>query len=106
MVKCAVGLMVAVVAALFAGPSSAGAFSTRPSSSLEVDVTLTAREAFLVMTDFIWRFAQSAGDDLITLLGDTELEADGQPSDAASWEDWMASVSRIRDGDPPRSGAR
>ena len=27
-----------------------------------------------VRSDYIWRYAQSAGDALITLLGDTELE--------------------------------
>jgi|GEM_PF-2151813 len=63
---------------------------------------ITSREAFLAMTDFIWRFAQRAGDDLTTLIGDTELAADGGPFDAAAWDDWQASVARIRAGKPPR----
>ena len=63
---------------------------------------LTAREAFLVMSDYIWRYAQQAGDDLITLLGDTELEPDGMPGDPAAWDDWIASVERIRSGKQPR----
>lgn len=55
------------------------------------------------MSDYIWRYAQLAGDDLITLLGDTELEADGQSTDPAAWEDWIASVERIKAGQPPRA---
>lgn len=70
----------------------------RPSA----EPSLTVRESFLVMSDYIWRYAQLAGDDLITLLGDTELEADGQPTDPAAWEDWIASVERIKAGQPPR----
>jgi hypothetical protein len=66
-------------------------------------VALTPREAFLVMTDYIWRYAQSAGDDLITLLGDTTLESDGEPTDPAAWTDWLKSVERVRSGLPPRS---
>ena len=69
----------------------------------ESQPTLTAREAFLVMSDFIWHYAQSAGDDLITLIGDTALEADGQPTDPAAWDDWIASVGRIKSGSRPRS---
>ena len=64
---------------------------------------LSAREAFLVMSNFIWEYAQRAGDDLITLLGDTDLEANGQPTDLAAWEDWLESIKRIKSGLPPRS---
>jgi len=66
---------------------------------------LTVREAFLAMSDFIWRYAQSAGDDLVTLLGDTELLDDGEPTDPAAWIDWMRSVERIKAGLPPRAAA-
>jgi len=64
--------------------------------------TLSLREAFLTMSDFIWRFAQRAGDDLLTLIGDTGLESDGQPTDPAAWEDWIDSAARIKSGRPPR----
>lgn len=64
---------------------------------------LTPRQAFLAMTDFIWEFAQRAGDDLITLIGDTGIEADGGPTDPAAWDDWLASVAKIRSGKAPRS---
>lgn len=66
------------------------------------DDMLTTRQAFLAMTDFIWEFAQRAGDDLITLLGDTGIEADGGPTDPAAWDDWLASVAKIRAGRAPR----
>jgi hypothetical protein len=74
-------------------------------SSDKDDLTLTVGEAFLAMSDFIWRYAESAGDDLITLLGDTELLADGQPTDPAAWEDWVRSVQRIKAGLQPRADA-
>jgi hypothetical protein len=74
-----------------------------PDSPEPEPVVLTEREAFLVMTDYIWRYAQSAGDDLITLLGDTAIQADGGPTDPAAWSDWRASVDRIRKGHRPRS---
>lgn len=65
--------------------------------------TLTLRESFLAMTDFIWQFAMRAGDDLMTLIGDTGIEADGGPTDPAAWDDWLASVAKIRAGKEPRS---
>lgn len=65
---------------------------------------ISTREAFLAMSDFLWEYANRAGDDLLTLIGDTDLEADRQPTDPAAWSDWLASVERIRAGNPPRSG--
>ncbi len=65
-------------------------------------VLLTPREAFLAMADFIWEFGQRAGDDLMTLIGDTVIESDGQPADPAAWDDWLRSVSKIRSGKAPR----
>jgi hypothetical protein len=57
------------------------------------------------MTDYIWRFSLVAGDDLVTLLSDTEIEEDGRPSDPAAWDDWLASVARIKAGRSPRDGS-
>ena len=76
--------------------------SSVPSSPVDAGDLLTAREAFLAMTDFIWEFAQRAGDDLLTLIGDTDLEADGGPTDPAAWQDWLVSVAKIKAGKPPR----
>lgn len=72
--------------------------------TLEVGM-LTTWEAFLVMSDFIWEYAKRVGEgDLYTLIGDTDLlESDGQPTDPAAWDDWLASVAKIRAGRAPRS---
>lgn len=74
-----------------------------PPDSTTGEQMLTSREAFLAMTDYVWQFAQRAGDDLMTLIGDTGIEADGGPTDPAAWDDWLASVARIRAGKAPRS---
>lgn len=74
-----------------------------PDSKAPDDDLLTPHQAFLAMTDFIWEFAQRAGDDLLTLIGDTGIEADGGPTDPAAWDDWVASVAKIRAGKAPRS---
>jgi hypothetical protein len=69
----------------------------------EDDSSITVRQAFLALSDYVWRFAQSAGDDLLTLLGDTGIEPDGGPTDPAAWDDWLISVERIRRGEEPRT---
>jgi hypothetical protein len=63
---------------------------------------LTERQAFQAMAEFLWQYARSAGDDLITLLGDIGLEADGRPTDPAAWEDWLECVRHVKAGRPPR----
>ena len=63
---------------------------------------ISTRQAFLAMTDFVWQFAQRAGDDLLTLIGDTGIESDGGPTDPAAWDDWLDSVAKIMAGKPPR----
>lgn len=73
-----------------------------PDNQQVADELLTPRQAFLAMTDFIGAFAQRAGDDLITLIGDTGIEADGSPTDPAAWDDWLPSVAKIRSGRAPR----
>ena len=64
--------------------------------------TLTEQQAFQAMAEFLWQYARRAGDDLITLLGDIELEPDGRPTDPAAWHDWMECVAHVRAGLPPR----
>ncbi|GAA5018894.1 hypothetical protein GCM10023317_60730 [Actinopolymorpha pittospori] len=86
------------------GEIATGGLMSSPESSLPPDQELlTSRQAFLAMSDFIWQFAQRAGDDLLTLIGDTTLEADGGPTDPAAWDDWLASVAKIKAGKTPRS---
>ena len=75
-----------------------------PDSNDTSSDSLSPREAFLAMSDFLWHYAERAGDDLITLLGDTAIEADGGPTDAAAWDDWLDSVTRIKAGTLPRGG--
>lgn len=59
-----------------------------PSSPL-----LSSRQAFLAMSEFIWRYAQSAGDDLLTLIGDAAIERDGCPTEPAASTDWLDSIT-------------
>lgn len=60
--------------------------------------SMNEREAFEVMSKFLWQFANRAGDDLLTLLGDIHMEADGRPTDPAAWSDWMACVRAVKEG--------
>ena len=62
----------------------------------ESPIYLTEREAFAAMSLFINRFADRAGDDLLTLLGDLAVMPDGGPFDPAAWEDWLSCVRSIR----------
>jgi hypothetical protein len=57
---------------------------------------LTEREAFAAMSLFLNRFAERAGDDLLTLLGDLALMPDGGPFDPAAWEDWLSCIRSVR----------
>jgi hypothetical protein len=57
---------------------------------------LSDREAFEAMSLFLNRYAEQAGDDLITLLGDLQLMDDGAPTDAAAWSDWISCVSDVK----------
>ena len=75
-------------------------------STCDEGPTLSPRDAFLAMAEFVWRYGQLAGDDLITLIGDTGIEPDGMPTDPAAWEDWLACVAWIRAGNAPRSTPR
>lgn len=73
-----------------------------PDDSPALRKELTDRQAFLAMSEFLWQYARRAGDDLITLLGDIELEPDGRPTDPAAWDDWLECVRRVKAGLPPR----
>ena len=69
-----------------------------------VELPLTSRQAFLAMSEFVWRFACRAGDDLLTLVGDTELMGDGEPTDPAAWDDWGECVRAVLRGGALRQG--
>lgn len=59
--------------------------------------TLNEHEAFAALTLFLNRFAERAGDDLLTLLGDITLRPGGGTFDPAAWDDWMECVRDIVD---------
>ncbi|RAO60017.1 hypothetical protein [Micromonospora saelicesensis] len=68
--------------------------------------SMDEREAFLAMSRFVWQFANRAGDDLLTLLGDIGIEADGGTADPAAWNDWLACVRSVLDGaEDPAGGS-
>jgi len=54
-------------------------------------------EGFQAMSNFLWQYADRAGDDLLTLLGDIHIEADGGPTDPAAWSDWLACVQAVKE---------
>jgi len=68
----------------------------------DASVGLSVQQAFQVMTEFLWKYARQAGDDLVTLLGDIELESYGSPTDPAAWEDWLECVDHVKAGLRPR----
>lgn len=57
------------------------------------------REAFVAMSRFVWQFANRAGDDLLTLLGDIGIEADGGTTDPAAWNDRPEYGRQRREGE-------
>jgi hypothetical protein len=61
---------------------------------------LSEQEAFRAMSLFLDQFAERAGDDLLTLLGDITLRPDGGTFDPAAWDDWMACVRTVK-GEAP-----
>ncbi len=60
---------------------------------------MSEREAFLAMSKFLWQFANRAGDDLLTLLGDIEITSDGRTNDPAAWNDWISCVQAVKESD-------
>jgi hypothetical protein len=58
--------------------------------------TLTSREAYLAMFDFLERLYElTKWDDIGAILGSMRLLADGRPADNAYADDWKDSVARI-----------
>ena len=73
-----------------------------PPDDLSQQPMLTRQQAFQVMAEFLWQYARRAGDDLLTLLGDIELESDGGTADPAAWYDWIECVAHVTAGLPAR----
>jgi hypothetical protein len=57
---------------------------------------LSEFEAFKAMTLFLNQFADRAGDDLLTLLGDITTDSEGCTFDPAAWEDWIECVRAVK----------
>jgi hypothetical protein len=58
---------------------------------------LSDREAFDAMSLFLNQYAERAGDDLLTLLGDISMmKSDDMPTDPAAWTDWLACVAEVK----------
>jgi hypothetical protein len=68
--------------------------------------SMDEREAFVATSRFVGQFANRAGDDLLTLLGDIGIQADGGTTDSAAWNDWLACVRSVADGaEHPAAGS-
>ena len=68
-----------------------------PSDPWEIRMyELDEHEAFRVMSMFISRFAEQAGDDLLTLMSDITIRPDGGTFDPAAWSDWMSCVETVK----------
>ncbi len=57
---------------------------------------LNEHDAFQAVTLFFDQFAERAGDDLFTLLGDIAGRPDGGTFDPAAWGDWIACVRQVK----------
>jgi hypothetical protein len=58
------------------------------------------------MSLFLNRYAEQAGDDLVTLLGDLQLMEDGEPTNPAAWSDWLSCVSDVSNAGSSNSRQR
>lgn len=65
------------------------------------EFVLDEREAFAVMSLFVNRFAERAGDDLATLVTDIRVMGDGVTWDPAAWADWLDCVRDVKAGGGP-----
>jgi hypothetical protein len=57
---------------------------------------LDEHEAFNAMRMFIQQFAETAGDDLLTLMADITARPDGGPFDPAAWTDWIRCMEAVK----------
>ena len=61
-------------------------------------VPLTAAEGFLAMHSFLAAFCarlNPPSGDLVTIVSDTEIEADKMSSDPAALSDWLRAVNQV-----------
>ncbi len=60
---------------------------------------LNEKQALRAMIHFVDQFADRAGDDLATLVGDIYLDDHGHTFDPAAWDDWLDCVKRVVEED-------
>jgi len=61
-------------------------------------VSLTAAEAFLALHRFLVAFCgrlNPPSGDLVTIVSDTDIEADKMSSDPAALSDWLHAVNQV-----------
>ena len=62
-------------------------------------VTITERQGFLAMGEFLREFYLRTDGDFPILITDITIDRDGQPMDPAAWEDWMAACRKVLAGE-------
>ncbi|MEO1211089.1 MAG: hypothetical protein AAFX78_16305 [Cyanobacteria bacterium J06638_20] len=61
---------------------------------------LNEKDAYLAMFSFLENlYKRTKSDDLGGLLGGMSLLEDGSPADPAMWNDWLASLERLQNGE-------
>lgn len=64
---------------------------------------ISLEDGYLAMQAYLDTFQGTAGADSLTLIGDTEIQVDGGPFDAAAWDDWLSAVLRVTQNSVSRS---
>ena len=63
-------------------------------------MTLDEKDAYLAMFSFLENlYKETESDDLGKLLGSMCLLGDGSPADPAIWNDWLAALERLQNGE-------
>lgn len=61
---------------------------------------LNIRDAYMAMYKFLENEYELTGsDDIGGLLGGMSLLGDGKTADPSAWENWLNSISKVRQGD-------
>ena len=61
------------------------------------DESLTMKEAYAAMFDFLRQVYDQTGSDTIgSLLGSMSTTGDGKTADPAIWSDWIQSVAKAK----------
>jgi hypothetical protein len=64
---------------------------------------MSTEQGFRAMFKFLDEYqkrVRDGGDDLVAVLSDIQILADGRPADAAAWEDWLKAVRIVLENTP------